>query len=88
MASKCSSDAPQHQRGESPAVSFVVRLWLEHRDVADGPEWRFQARHVQSGTEIHCRALSGVLAFVESCSGLAGPQHESLGRPIAQEVDR
>ncbi len=88
MVSGCDSEAPHPERMAYPDVSFVVRLWLEHRDVSDGPEWRFRARHVQSGTEVHCRALSDVLSFVESCSGLAAPERASLGHPAALEEDR
>lgn len=62
-----------HQSGSLHGISFVVRLWLEQREVVDGPEWRFQVRHVQSGDEIHCRHLADLLAFVERHAGVPGP---------------
>ncbi|MBI2941779.1 MAG: hypothetical protein HYY04_15215 [Chloroflexi bacterium] len=75
------------QRGHPlPEVSFVVRLWLERRELAGPPEWRFQVRHIQSGEQMHCRRLADLLAFVERQTGVPAPElltavkHDATGQ--------
>lgn len=67
-----------------PETSFVIRLWLEARDLPADPVWRFEVRHVQTGQQIHCRALADVLAFVERRAGVPRPQ---LGASDDQQVE-
>lgn len=55
-------------------TSFVVRLWLERRQRAKEPEWRFEVRHVQSGEMSHGRSLTDLLAFVERHAAVPPPQ--------------
>ncbi|MBI4495205.1 MAG: hypothetical protein HY690_20710 [Chloroflexi bacterium] len=71
------------QVGGSPGVSFVVRLWLERREVADEPEWRFKVIHVQSGEQTYGRSLADLLAFVERQAGVAGPR--LVATPLGRE---
>lgn len=66
--------------GDASGVSFVIRLWLEQRERAAQPEWRFEVRHVQSDARTHCRRLADVLAFVECHAGVAPP-------PFAEGID-
>lgn len=61
------------QHDDLPAISFVIRFWLERRRAADAPEWRFEARHVQSGAQIHGRSLATLFAFIERQAGVAPP---------------
>lgn len=62
------------QSGGLTGVSFVVRLWLESRGHVGEPEWRFEVRHVQSGTQMHGRCMADLLAFVERLAGLPAPR--------------
>lgn len=62
-----------HQAHALPSVSFVIRIWLEERAPPDPREWRFQARHVQTGEQIYCRSLDELLAFVERRAGVPAP---------------
>lgn len=55
-------------------VSFVIRLWLEPREQADSPQWRWYVHHVQSGDEAHFHSLRDMLAYVEAKSGVSSPR--------------
>lgn len=55
-------------------TSFVIRLWLEKRAPIEGPEWRFEVRHVQSGEQTHGRTLADLMAFVERQAGVPAPR--------------
>lgn len=61
------------EHNHAPVVSFVIRLWVERRDVAAAPEWRFRVQHVQSGEGLYVRTLADLLTFVERQSGLTAP---------------
>ncbi len=75
------------QRGHAlPEVSFVIRLWLERDDVAGRHQWRFQARHVQSGDQTHCCSIAELVAFVERHAGVPGPRETAATDDDSQEV--
>ena len=64
--------------GHTPAeISFIIRLWLEARDVPAEPTWRFEVRHVQTGQQVHCRSLVDLLAFIERQAERAGTRGPS-----------
>lgn len=64
-------DNPEPSRREP--VSFVIRLWLEPREVSAGPEWRWHVRHIQSGTEAYFREMTAVLRFIEDKADVPPP---------------
>jgi hypothetical protein len=47
-----------------PASTFVVRFWREGS--ADGPRWRGQVDHVQSGETARFLDLEGLVVFIHS----------------------
>ena len=55
-------------------VVFVIRLWLEPREIRGDPEWRWYVRHVQSDNEAYFRRIKDVTAFVERMSGATAPK--------------
>lgn len=61
------------EHNQAPVVSFVIRLWVERRDMVGAPEWRFRVQHVQSGEGLYVRTLGDLLTFVERQSGLSAP---------------
>ena len=61
------------QSGEG-TVSFVARIWLEHRSNGSS-DWRGHIQHVQSGEERYFRKLAEIRVFIEqltevSCDAL------------------
>lgn len=61
------------QVGAKRGISFVIRLWLEPREIAGDPTWRWHVQHVQSGEEAHFARLADVLSYIEAKAGLAPP---------------
>jgi hypothetical protein len=46
--------------------AFVVKLWLERREIADAaPEWRGRIDHIQSESRHYFRDLSSILPFIQ-----------------------
>jgi hypothetical protein len=47
--------------------AFIVRIWLEHREIADAPiEWRGVIQHVTSGQQYYFTDLHRVVAVLKS----------------------
>lgn len=55
-------------------MSFVIKLWLEPREMAGDPQWRWHVHHVQSGEEASFTRLADVLRYVEDKACVAPPQ--------------
>lgn len=54
-------------------MSFVIRLWLEPREMAGEAPWRWHVQHVQSGEEANLTRLADVLSYIETKAGHAPP---------------
>ena len=56
------------------ANSFVVRIWLEPREIEGAdPEWRGRIEHVESGDRAYFRGLDKMVEFmVGHLDGLGG----------------
>ncbi len=55
-------------------MSFVIRLWLEPREMPGDPPWRWHVHHVQSGEEANFTRLADVLQYIEEKAGTAPPK--------------
>ena len=52
---------------EDNTHAFVVRLWLEPREIEDAqPEWRGVIEHVPSGERRYLRDLDDIALFISS----------------------
>lgn len=50
---------------EDNATAYIVRVWLEHRDVNDAPvEWRGSIEHVASGRTKYLTDLDEIARFI------------------------
>ena len=50
---------------EENTHAFVVRIWLEPREIEDAPlEWRGLIEHVQSRNHRSLKDLDGIIAFI------------------------
>lgn len=50
---------------EDNATAYIVRVWLEHRDVKDAPvEWRGSIEHVASGRTKYLTDLDEIARFI------------------------
>lgn len=50
---------------EYPVESFVVRIWLERREIAGAPAaWRGMIEHVASGKRRYFLDLDGIVVFL------------------------
>lgn len=50
---------------EDHASAFIVRVWLERREVEDAPvEWRGSIEHVASGNVKYLTALDEITMFI------------------------
>jgi hypothetical protein len=70
----------RHDLAESPSIppssTFVVRLW--HEWAAEGPRWRGQIEHVQSGEAAAFLELEGMLSFLRRFGMGSDDQGEQL----------
>lgn len=58
---------------EEHGSSFVVRIWLEPREVkGTSPEWRGRVEHVQTGERVYFRGLDRMIEFMMSYLGDSG----------------
>lgn len=61
---------------ESEAHSFVLRIWLEHRDkTQQAGEWRGWVDHVQSGRRFHFREFDEIGRII---SGIVDPVEQAF----------
>lgn len=50
---------------EDNATAYIVRVWLEHREVNDAPvEWRGSIEHVASGRTKYLTDLDEIARFI------------------------
>jgi hypothetical protein len=50
---------------EDTAIAYIVRVWLERREVADAsPEWRGSIEHVASGRTRYLTDLDDIARFI------------------------
>jgi hypothetical protein len=65
-------------------ASFVIRVWLEERNLPGPPEWRWHVQHVQSGEQMRCRFMADLLGFIERQTGVEPPrltpEHDGTGQ--------
>jgi hypothetical protein len=64
---------------EDTTQVFIVRIWLERREVKDAPvEWRGMIEHLPSGQRRYLKDLAGIVAFMkpylEEMGAEAGPR--------------
>lgn len=60
---------------EYNASAFIVRVWLEHREVEDAPvEWRGSIEHVASGNVKYLTDLNEVARFIGAYLDAMGVQ--------------
>lgn len=51
---------------EDNASAFIVRVWLEHREVEDAPvEWRGSIEHVASGRIKYLADLDQIKQYIQ-----------------------
>ena len=51
---------------EDNAAAYIVRVWLEHREVKDAPvEWRGSVEHVASGRIRYLTDLDEIPRFIQ-----------------------
>ena len=60
--------------GTKKGTSFIIRLWLEAREMAGEAPWRWHVHHVQSGDEANFTRLADVLTYIEEKVGHAPAQ--------------
>lgn len=64
---------------EDNAAAFIVRVWLEHRDIENAPiEWRGSIEHVASGRIRYLTDLDEIARFVRPYLEAMGA---SAGKP-------
>lgn len=50
---------------EDNTTAYIVRVWLEHREVKDAPiEWRGSIEHVESGKIKYLTDLDEIARFI------------------------
>jgi hypothetical protein len=49
---------------ESKTRSFIVKIWLEDADGAEGARWRGHITHVLDGKRLYFESLDQILAFI------------------------
>ena len=51
---------------EDNAASYIVRVWLEHRDILNAPvTWRGSIEHVGSGRISYLKDLDEIAQFIQ-----------------------
>ena len=55
---------------EANSHSFIVRFWLEPREIEDAkPVWRGVVEHVPSGRKLYLKNLEEIKVFIKSYLG-------------------
>ena len=50
---------------EANSHSFIVRFWLEPREIEDAkPHWRGVIEHVETGEKLYLKNLNEIKAFI------------------------
>jgi hypothetical protein len=63
---------------EDNAAAYIVRVWLELREVEDAPAtWRGSVQHVASGRIKYLTDLDGIAQFIQ-------PYLEAMGVPFGR----
>jgi hypothetical protein len=57
---------------QPPAVTFVIRIWLEWS--LSGPRWRGRIEHLESGQHTAFENLDRILVFIRASGVFTGEQ--------------
>jgi len=67
---------------EDNAAAFIVRVWLEHREVEDAPvTWRGSIEYVESGRVKYVTHLNELAQFIR-------PFLEAMGADFSEQLER